>query len=339
MNRRRFLKYGIAAAATAVVGLAGYSQLGQQSNPTSQRASSTIASSSVMATARRSTTASVYKPDKIIDINSHLMPGLGLDKLLSIMDRAGVQRTVLFPRHGSNDSDTLSVYDKHPERILPYVGFQNRDWLTQKSTFIPYVENLLKSGKFAGLGEVLLRHYAVPSRDAEDYNIPANSEMALQVFAIAADYNLPVTVHLEAENATISQFEEALQKNPRTKFVWVAEGRADFPTLKRLLNTYGNLYCDVAGMDTLRPYGKEKNPIVDATTGKVFQEWREIFVANYDRFLFGTNTVFLDHFDIYGDLVDFHVNLMNQIDGNAPDMINAYFYNNATKLLSTFLNK
>jgi hypothetical protein len=245
----------------------------------------------------------------------------------------------LFPRHGSNDSDTLSVYNKYPERILPYIGFQNKDWLTQKSIFIPYIENQLKSGKFAGLGEVLLRHYAVPTRDAEDYNIPANGEIALQVFAIAANHDIPVTVHLEAEKVTIPQFEEAMQKNPKTHFVWVAEGRADFVTLKRLLNTYSNLYCDIAGMDTLRSYGLEKNPIIDVNTGKPFQEWADIFVANYNRFLFGTNTVFLDQFDMYADFVNFHVNLMNQIDGNTNDMINAYFYDNATKLLSTYLNK
>ncbi|MGA2785738.1 MAG: amidohydrolase family protein [Candidatus Bathyarchaeia archaeon] len=341
LDRRRFLKYagaGVAVAGTAALGLAGYS-LREQSSPISQRTSSTIASSSVMTPARRSTTASVYKPNKVIDTNSHLMPGLEADKLLSIIDRAGVQRTVLFPRHGSNDSDTLSVYNKYPERILPYIGFQNKDWLTQKSIFIPYIENQLKSGKFAGLGEVLLRHYAVPTRDAEDYNIPANGEIALQVFAIAANHDIPVTVHLEAEKVTIPQFEEAMQKNPKTHFVWVAEGRADFVTLKRLLNTYSNLYCDIAGMDTLRSYGLEKNPIIDVNTGKPFQEWADIFVANYNRFLFGTNTVFLDQFDMYADFVNFHVNLMNQIDGNTNDMINAYFYDNATKLLSTYLNK
>ena len=90
-SRRKFIKYGLATVAGTVA-------------------------------LRLDGTPRGVKPTRI-DAHGHTVPGLTADRVISLMDMAGISHMVLMAR-GRNDALTTQIYQQAPERILPFVRSQ-----------------------------------------------------------------------------------------------------------------------------------------------------------------------------------------------------------------------
>ena len=272
----------------------------------------------------------------LIDAHTHLMPGLDVDSLISQMDKAGVSRVVLMPREGATDQMSLSFASKYPNRIIPFVGFQNVRWVKEQDPNFPsYVEDQLKTGRFSGLGEVILRHYGVPERDAGSYDIPADSPLTLQIVDLAAKYAVPMTIHLEAEEKTIPALETMLDHNRNASIIWAHHGRSDPDTLVRLLEKHPNLYCDISAMHPLVQYGKEKNPITNAE-GHLLEKWKRVYETFNERFVFGVDLVFLDTLPKYVEWIQAYRRILGELTIESAEKI---AYKNIQKLITVGMTR
>ena len=133
----------------------------------------------------------------VIDVHTHLPPDVSLEKIIENVDKA-----VIMARQGMTARETLDFHAKYPDRVIPFVPFQVRGWILDEPNFLWEVERYLKTGKFKGMGEVVLWHYGVPEIGAREFDIPADSDRMKHVVKLAAKYKVPVLIHLEAEPET-----------------------------------------------------------------------------------------------------------------------------------------
>lgn len=149
-------------------------------------------------------------------------------------------------------------------------------------------------GFWQGIGEVMTRHDDLSALTYGD-TARANNESLHRIYELAAELDLPVFVHSnissvwKREPIYLQEFEEAVQRHPKTRFVWCHAGisrRVDVPTLTqeidRMLTTYSNLSVDISWVlfDTYL-----------VKDGKPVQAWLDLFEKYPRRFIIGSDKV------------------------------------------------
>jgi len=149
-------------------------------------------------------------------------------------------------------------------------------------------------GFWQGIGEVMTRHDDLSALTYGETAL-ANNESLHRIYNLAAELDLPVFVHSNAssvwkrEPIYLHEFEEAVSKHPKTKFVWCHAGisrRVEIPTLTqeidRMLATYPNLSVDISWVlfDTYL-----------VKDGKPVPSWLALFEKFPARFIIGSDKV------------------------------------------------
>ncbi len=270
----------------------------------------------------------------IIDVHAHCQPSVTPEVMLENMNKVNVTKVVLMPNQGYDYDGAKSIALKYPNNFIAFIGFQNKEWITQTPGFPDTVEKAItnKDGNlFKGFGEVLLRHYAIPDRDAPDIYIPATSKNSYRIFSLSEKYNMPVTIHMEAEEKTVREFETALKDFPKTKFIWAHAGRAESSLVERMLGAYSNLYIDISALDPSRSYGLEKNPIT-TKDGMISPDWKQLLINFQDRVMTGSDMPFKDLWATgwYTKIINSQRALLNQLPNSVIEKIS---YKNASIML------
>lgn len=177
-------------------------------------------------------TGSLFAPDDaaedpvaIVDVHGHVLPASPeendayVDDLVAAMDAAGVAQIALglHARHldyrpptysADHDATVLAQYARHPTRVVPLLaGFDPED-----EGAVDYVREALQTGPWRGIGELDLRNS--PKETATPFDHPT----AMAVYALAAEFGVPVILHFEPCLAG-PDLEAALGGNPDTTFV------------------------------------------------------------------------------------------------------------------------
>lgn len=142
----------------------------------------------------------------------------------------------------------------------------------------------------AGFGELAVEHK--PSESTPSYQTIAPDHPLLIVLAdIAAEARMPMTLHMEATQVDIPQFENLLSHNARARIVW-AHGGWDNTGLRtpelcrRLLAAHPNLYMEIK-IDPKNP--GQNSPLEGGASGKLKPEWLKLFEDFPDRFVMGSD--------------------------------------------------
>ena len=321
----------MAIAGAAALGLTGYSILGE-SQPTLDQTtqkytslSATISSPTARTPATIAKTAqSNIKVSKRIDVHGHipypLPSSFTADRVISLMDHAGISQMVLMPMglmqgadgaYHNLDQLTLSIYKQYPDRILPFVSTMYQAWHNQDESRLSYAEMQLKTGKFKGLGECILRYPAEgPPRNEPEVNVPADSPFWKKVSDLAVEYDVVMSVHMEPEPDSIASLERLLDYNKELKLIWAHMGSCrGIPRYVRAIAHIGvfmdrhpNLYTDFSGMQprNLAPTGGTRLPSITDNNGNLLPEFKKIFQDHNDRVLFfGLDTPYPENWAEY----------------------------------------
>ena len=240
----------------------------------------------------------------LIDAHNHIIPGMSAETIISFMDRAGIRKVILmtnriapFRPMGWEDDFVLEAYEKYPHRIIPFLTtVRAGQGSISESAFIEYAEEQLKKGKFQGMGEFMVEHYAVsenPSTQAPHIRIPADSPLMQAMMRLGAKHSIPLTIHMETEPDTVAALERALRANPKTKVIWAHQNpvkmgggpearyarRGDPDQIARLLDKYPNLYADIAvGYESV---------FVQPQDRSLPEDWKQLYEKYNDRFVIG----------------------------------------------------
>jgi len=228
----------------------------------------------------------------IIDAQAHIVrntargasPGAVAAEALRVTEELNVQATILAPppfplhRRGSYGLSELQAVARQyagrfafvaggeslnpmlletpPDRVSPEV--------TQR--FIQIAEEIAQGGG-AGFGELAVEHFGLGLTPYE--SSPADHPLFLTLADVAARYDMPVTLHMEAVprdmpfpdrgqsgsrpavlKENISAFERLLQYNPRARIVWLhagwdLTGERTVPLMRELLRRHANLFMTI----------------------------------------------------------------------------------------------
>jgi len=172
-------------------------------------------------------------------------------------------------------------------------------WITPDAdveSLVQETERKLASGKFFGIGEFIVRHWAYsPGIHAEQDN-PIYSELMRRFSVLAAKYDVPMVIHMEGYPTLVADFSKLITENPGTRYVWAHNcGRSKADVTRGLLSRFQNLFCDLGGMtNATTGYGsgwprKEKFTALIERDGKLFPEMKSLYEEFPDRFMLGTD--------------------------------------------------
>lgn len=257
----------------------------------------------------------------LVDAHNHLNADMKAEDLIAAMNRAGVRSMLIMPRHYrspsagglATDEQALDFARLYPGRFIPFIGGQ-RDELGQMGRawsdaaeahhLLRGMEEKLKTGQYAGLGEFIYVHHA--------YNVKASGEtggevkilvdhpLMIGIAKLGAKYGVPVLFHAEAEPDVLEQVHRLFSAARGTKFIWAHNcGRGGAGQVRGFLAKYPDLMCDLGHMHngprTSSGYGRywpRKTPwvhLVMNDDGSIVPEMKALFEDFPDRFMIGAD--------------------------------------------------
>ncbi len=250
---------------------------------------------------------------------------------LALMDRFGVSYAILAPpphpagREGAAGSPELqAVARQYPTRFAFSAGGESLNPLIQITppgnvtadvlrSFQEEARTIAEAGA-AAFGELAAEHFSSRIGNHPYESAPPDHPLFLALADIAAQYNMPIELHMEAVPrdmpfpkaniagppnpasivANIAAFERLLDHNPRARIVWVhagwdLTGERTVPLMRTLLEKHPNLYMSV----------KSGNGETPATApflpgGGLKPGWLAMLEAFPDRFVVGSDQFYDD---------------------------------------------
>ncbi len=251
----------------------------------------------------------------IIDAHGHLGGSFDTKTILAVMEANDIPRQTIMARYyhtgdddgAGTDEQAMELVAAHPGKFYPLVGMQ-RPMLSGESQWrelsgsvewlLEATERKLKTGRFYGIGELILRHWAyTKGRHAEIEN-PVYSLLMKRFSALAAKYDVPMVVHMEGYPNLVADFSRLISENPDTTYVWVHNcGRSASDVIRQMLRQHPNLNCDLANMTNVGPktqsYGtgwprsEPFTALIETGYGHLFPDMKKLFEDFPDRFTLG----------------------------------------------------
>ena len=278
----------------------------------------------------------------VVDAHAHLGGSFKWTAIIDAMDKRGVSKQIVMARAypGKDDSDlpgtdqmALDLAATYPGRFFPLVGMQRplltgaHKWTAPNAdieALIRQTEDKLATGKFFGIGEFIVRHWAYSPGYHSEQDNPIHSELMRRFSVLAARYDVPLVIHMEGYPARVDDFSRLLTENPGTRYVWAHNcGRSKAAVIRGLLSRFQNLYCDLGGMTAeATGYGtgwprKEEFTALIEQSGVLFPEMKSLYEEFPDRFMVGMDVAHAPAMRIYDGRVRRSRELLEQLSPDA----------------------
>ena len=174
----------------------------------------------------------------IIDAHSQLERKVAPERVIELMDAAGVSRTILAARRGTSVKDMKAFAARHPDRITAAVrtkggAYQDKDL----AAFQAFLAKQTKSRQFAAMAEVLIFHHEKRNRKgkviAPEVAYPPDHEKVRAALAVTLEKGWPFIAHIEfaslgsKRDSYMAGFEAMLDAHPDHPFVLIHMGQLE----------------------------------------------------------------------------------------------------------------
>lgn len=233
-----------------------------------------------------------------------------IDFMAKSMDRHNIGLMALSADIGKGQFERGVRYDNLSERLIASYpdrfiavgnGGQPPALVQAPGEFMDAQEAASRSGKIALLGEYEFRHYPSPRQVKRgemerDVAVPIDGPTGHRVFSLSESTGLAFQIHYEIEDELLPALEKMLQQYPKAKVIWChlaqvryieRASRYTLAYVDSLIRRFPNLYFDTAFGDSrsVYPLSKQRHARVWADNGGLRPEWRDLIVANANRFL------------------------------------------------------
>ena len=255
----------------------------------------------------------VYSAETVplIDAHSHVDKGIPTQEVITRMLDNGVVGVMLFG--GFNNLRNLQR--ENPDFVFPFSTIRRnsstKELVLNDATLSSLVREL-KTGVMRGIGEISLRHRRFSNSPTGGDQNPADGPVVLQIYDLAARYDVPVNVHVDHEFS--DELERALEHNRNTNIIWGHMGDGPASLIRGMMGRHPNLYADIS---TRNPIYDRGIPIDEQSLthgdGTIKEEWRTLFEEFPDRFLFGIDVGHQDRHDMIGEVVAYYRSVFGQL--------------------------
>jgi hypothetical protein len=273
---------------------------------------------------------------RIVDVHFHPDPRWDAASLARVLDQTGVTSAggggfgpdgVLVAFGSSVPGGRVFAFAGQTEILLATDRHGERAWTVQEPEVVSYLgslERTLQAGSHRGIGELFVNNVNTNGTPFAASRYPADSPLMQRLWALSSRFGVPLSVHMEAEAASVAGMERLLASDRKGTWLWAHCGFAGPDVIRPLLEKHPNLLCELAFREERR---KPKEPIERA--GNWVPEWRELIERLPDRFMLGTDTHSRDP-KVYTDSIRFWRNLLTQLSPRTRRLV---AHENAERLL------
>ena len=271
----------------------------------------------------------------IIDAHSQIDQNVDLDRVVPLLDQAGIARVILSTRGKIKPFLIADLARRHPGRIVASFRTKGRAYAYNKPGYYKLLDVQLARPEFRAMAEILLWH-AAKGQKAPEFKIPADSPQVQAALKIAFDRGWPAVLHYEFAAAgwnrgdLMAELEGLLRARPDHPFVLTHMGQLEADETRRLIETHPNIHFIPSWSNAVtRPLTRQ--PWVNLFEGrKLAAVWEALIVEHADRFVLGFDNVFEEH---WGRLYVEQVALWREALATLPrDVAHAIAHRNAERL-------
>ncbi len=236
-----------------------------------------------------------------VDAHSQMDHNVDEERVISLMDRGGVYRTLL-SAHPERDWADISAFARTlPERIVAAVQIKGRGYLSGPSAaYFNRLASQVANGAFKAMAEVLVFHddggEGVQFIKKTDFDDP----QVLAAFDEAKRRAWPFIIHVEfaalsreEKESYLGKLARFLRNNPDHPFLMIHMGQLEEPDVRPLLDAHGNLYFMTSHADRFHQIQSSGKPFINMISGESLKpEWRRLMIERPDRFVFAIDNVF-----------------------------------------------
>ena len=277
----------------------------------------------------------------IIDAHSQLEHAILPERVIDLMNRAQVSRTILAARRNTTIKDMISLARRYPDRITAAVrtkggAYQNKPVIK----FQGFLKKQLKHPEFAAMAEVLMFHARKTNKKgktiAPEVAFPpghAKPEAALEA---ARSRGWPFIIHIEFAKLGkrraeyMAGMESMLRTNPEHPFILIHMGQLGPKEAGRLLAVHSNLHF-IPAHTTPITLAKSREPWTPLFVGEnLSAPWRDLILRYPNRFVLGFDNVWASHWESFYIP---QVKLWRKVLGKMPSTVgHAVAHRNAERL-------
>lgn len=250
----------------------------------------------------------LYFIDAHSQVDQSVVP---LNKVISLMDSAGVRHTILSTRGKLKGITLLKLSKENPGRVTPAIRTKGKFYDTGSKKYYEMLKKQIATKKYHAIAEVLLYHAKKGNKAPEVIAYPDEKRVQV-VLKYAIKNNLPFVVHIEfaslygeRQEKFMSTFKQMLDQYPEHPFILTHMGQLSRNSCLQLIRDHKNVYFHT-GWSNPAAVESSKQPWTNVFEGEhLSPEWKDLFVRYPKRFIFALDNVFADHWS------DFYQKQMN----------------------------
>jgi predicted TIM-barrel fold metal-dependent hydrolase len=241
-----------------------------------------------------------------IDAHSQADSEQVLQKVVPLMDRAGVRRTILAGRRNLKSNDIADYAEQHPDRIIASVRTKGGAYRENRSGYYKTLEREVGSGRFGAIAELLMYH-AQKGDKADEVVVYPEDRRIQTALGYAKKKSWPLVVHIEFASLSggekrkfMEQLEKMLTRNVEHPFMMIHMGQLRVGEVRWLVESHENLYFMTSHANPVM-ISSSQQPWTPMFDGDVLSpEWRELVVQYPERFVLAFDNVWPKHWgDFY----------------------------------------
>jgi len=245
----------------------------------------------------------LYFIDAHSQIDHKVLP---LNKIISLMNSAGVRQTILSARGNLKGKTLLKLSKENSGHIIPAVRTKGKPYDTGSKKYYELLKKQVATKQYSAIAEVLLYH-AKKGNKAPEIIVYPDDKRVKDALNYAIKNNWPFVVHIEFASLQgknkkkfMRAFKQMLNQNPEHPFILARMGQLNSNRCLRLIGNHKNVHFHT-GWSNPAAVESSHQPWTNIFKGdRLAPEWKELFVQYPDRFIFALDNVFTEHWsDFY----------------------------------------
>lgn len=269
----------------------------------------------------------------IIDTHGQVDQQVELERVIRLMDQAGVAAVILSTRGTVTPEELVSFAADYAGRIIPAV--RTKGYMDNDEKYYQLLKKQMDMEQYGAMAEVLMYH-AQKGERAPLVVVYPDDERVQAALDYALDKEWPFIAHIEFAAAGsecdefMTKLEALLIRYPEHPFVLIHMGQLNHIAVRQLIEAHENIYFITS----------HSNPIATSESG---QPWTNMFVGDYlsadweqlivkypDRFILGFDNVYVEH---WGQFYLDQVALWREAIKELPvEVAHAFAHGNAERL-------
>ena len=226
-----------------------------------------------------------------VDAHSQMAKGLSSDKIIPLMDKAGVRHTILSARNDRSPQDVADFAARHPDRITAAVRSKGRGFNLNKPNFQELINTQVSQPVFKAMAEAILYH-AQKGRKAPEINVAIDSPQSRVLLDIALRKNWPYIAHYEFRAAKnrketfLASFKKMARNHSGHPFVLIHMGQLYAADVGQLIADHRNVYFMMSHSNPVSIAKNPGQPWANLFSGKKLADnWKALMLEHPDRFI------------------------------------------------------